>query len=209
MELVKKSIAKTYFCFMIQVENVILSEDLFEEYFVCDLAACKGACCVEGDAGAPIEKEEIDEIEANLENIKTYLPEKGVRTLEKLGIYEKDTDGDLVTTLNDGKECAFTVFREDGTALCGIEAAYRDGKSTFKKPISCHLYPIRIAKLHDYDALNYHRWQICEPACECGSKLKVKVFQFAKEPLIKKYGEAWYQQLLEVDKLLEAESLKS
>lgn len=188
---------------MIQVENVILSEDLFEAYFVCDLAACKGACCVEGDAGAPLEASEIDEIEANLANIKSFLPPKGVKTIEEMGIYEKDTDGDLVTTLNDGKECAFTVFREDGIALCGIEAAYRAGKSSIKKPISCHLYPIRVAKLHDYDALNYHKWPICAPACSCGSKLKVKVYQFAKEPLIKKYGAAWYEQLCEVDKLLE------
>lgn len=193
---------------MIQVDNVILSEDLFEEYFVCDLAACKGACCVEGDAGAPLESSEVDEITANLENIKNYLPIKGKQSIEKLGIAEKDEDGDLVTTLNEGKECAFTVFREDGTALCGIEAAYRDGKSTIKKPISCHLYPIRIAKLHDYEALNYHRWGICTPACECGSKLKVKVYQFAKEPLIKKYGETWYQQLKEVDKLLKKEKGK-
>src|SRR5690554_4246377 len=179
---------------MIQVENVILSEELFEEYFACDLLACKGACCVEGDAGAPLEVDEIKKIQDNLEAIREFLPEKGKKTLDRLGVYEKDTEGDLVTTLNDGKECVFTVFREDGTALCGIEAAYRAGKSTFKKPISCHLYPIRITKLHDYDALNYHRWQICKPACDCGSKLKVKVFQFAKEPLIKKYGEEWYNQ---------------
>lgn len=193
---------------MIQVENVILSEDLFEEYFVCDLAACKGACCVEGDAGAPLEVEEIDAIQENLEQIKAYLPEKGKQTIDQIGIYERDHEGDLVTTLNDGKECAFTVFTEDGTALCGIEAAYRDGNSTFKKPISCHLYPIRVAKLHEYDALNYHRWPICKPACECGSKLKVKIYQFAKEPLIKKYGEDWYKQLIEVDKLLEEEKQK-
>ena len=142
------------------------------------------------------------------QNNKQGDSEKTKQTIDQIGIYERDNEGDLVTTLNDGKECAFTVFTEDGTALCGIEAAYRDGNSTFKKPISCHLYPIRVAKLHEYDALNYHRWPICKPACECGSKLKVKIYQFAKEPLIKKYGEDWYKQLIEVDKLLEEEKSK-
>src|SRR5690606_12696344 len=164
---------------MVQVEDVILSEDLFEEYFVCDLAACKGACCVEGDAGAPLEKEEIAEIEANLDQVLPYLPEKGRQTIKQFGVYERDSDGDFVTTLNDGKECAFTIFREDGTALCDIEAAFREGRSSIKKPISCHLYPIRVSKLYNLEALNYHRWQICKPSCNCGSKLKVKVYQFA------------------------------
>lgn len=187
---------------MIQVDEVLLSEDLFESYFVCDLAACKGACCVQGESGAPVEIEEIDKMEENLTAILTYLPQKGIDSIKKNGVFEVDVDGDLVTPLNDGKECAFTIFDDDGTAKCGIEAAYRDGKSTFKKPVSCHLYPIRVEQLKYNEALNYHRWKICEPACSCGSKLKVKVYQFAKEALIRKYGEAWYDQLKEVDKLL-------
>lgn len=190
---------------MIQVDDILLSEELFEEHFSCDLSACKGACCVEGDAGAPLELSEIDEIEANLNDILPFLPDEGKKTIEEHGVFEMDVDGDYVTTLNRGKECAFTVFSEEGMALCGIEMAYKANKSTFLKPISCHLYPIRIGKLKYYEALNYHRWHICKPACDCGLKQKVKVYQFAKEPLIRKYGEAWYQQLIEVDHLLESE----
>lgn len=193
---------------MIQVDETLLSEDLFDEHFVCDLSACKGACCVEGDAGAPVTIEEIDAMEENLPHILPYLAEKGKQTLSKTGVFEVDIDGDYVTPLNSGKECAFTIFDKNGTAKCGIEASFRDGKSTFKKPISCHLYPIRISKLKHYEALNYHRWPICKAATICGSNLKVKVYQFAKEPLIKKYGEAWFEQLKEVDKLLDEEKRK-
>ena len=187
---------------MIQVEDVLLSEELFTAHFVCDLAACKGACCIEGDAGAPVEMEEIDKMEENLDAILPFLTPEGIESIKKLGVFTVDTDGDYVTTLNDGKECSFTTYDKNGIAKCGIEDAYGAGKSTFKKPISCHLYPIRVQKLHDMEALNYHQWNICKPACECGSKLQVKVYQFLKEPLIKKYGEEWFAQLIEVDKLL-------
>ena len=187
---------------MIQVEDVLLSEELFTAHFVCDLAACKGACCIEGDAGAPVEMEEIDKMEENLDAILPFLTPEGIESIKKLGVFTVDTDGDYVTTLNDGKECSFTTYDKKGIAKCGIEDAYRAGKSTFKKPISCHLYPIRVQKLHDMEALNYHQWNICKPACECGYKLQVKVYQFLKEPLINKYGGDWYAQLIEVDKLL-------
>jgi hypothetical protein len=190
---------------MIQVENTILSEDLFESYFVCDLSACKGACCVEGDAGAPLEIEEIDILENELESIKPFLREEGLQSLKENGAFVVDTDGEYVTPLVKGKECAYTTFDKNGTAKCGIEDAFRAGKTNFKKPSSCHLYPIRVQKLHEFEALNYHKWPICKPACECGSKLKVKVYQFLKEPLINKYGKDWYQQLIEVDQLLEKE----
>jgi len=188
---------------MIQIEDVIVSEQLFEEYFVCDLSACKGACCIEGDAGAPVEFDEIEKMESNLESILPYLTVEGRRTIVETGVFEVDTDGEYVTPLNNGKECAFTTFDKNGIAKCGIEDAYRAGASNFRKPSSCHLYPIRITKLNAYDALNYHQWKICKPACDCGTKLKVKVYQFLKEPLIIKYGEAWYQQMIEVDQLLE------
>ncbi|MEQ8910459.1 MAG: DUF3109 family protein [Vicingaceae bacterium] len=193
---------------MIQVDDVLLSNQLFEEHFSCDLTACKGACCVEGDAGAPLEEGEIPKIKKNLKEILPYLPEKGKQSIANQGVFEIDAEGEKVTPLNDGKECAFTFFTDKGIALCGLETAYRDGKTDFKKPISCELYPIRIGKLKHYDALNYHKWQICKPACDCGAKLKVKVYQFAKEPLIKKYGEEWYEQLKEVDKLLEKERVE-
>lgn len=190
---------------MIQVDEILLSEDLFDQFFVCDLVACKGACCVEGDAGAPLELDELEKIESDLDAILEFLTEKGRKTIREKGIFEMDQDGEYVTTLNDGKECAFTTFDDRGVAKCGIEEAYRAGKTDFRKPISCHLYPVRISQLKHYEALNYHRWQICEPACNCGSKLKVKVYQFLKEPLIRKYGDAWYEQLVEVDRLLEEE----
>lgn len=191
---------------MIQVEDVLLSDDLFKHYFVCDLASCKGACCVEGDSGAPLNFDEIGIIEDNLDAIKPFLTPEGIKNIENLGVFSIDSDGEYVTTLNNGKECAFTTYDKQGIAKCGIEDAHRAGALDFKKPISCHLYPIRVTQLHAYEALNYHQWSICAPACECGSKLKVKVFQFLKEPLIRKYGAEWYAHLVEVDKLLEQES---
>lgn len=187
---------------MVQVDNVILSMDLFTEHFVCDLSACKGACCIKGDAGAPVEFEEIDKMESNLDSILPFLTPEGKTSIAEMGVFTVGTDGDYETTLNDGKECAFTTYDLNGTAKCGIEDAFRAGKSDFKKPSSCHLYPIRIKKLSEFDALNYDRWDICKPACDCGSKLQVKVYQFLKEPLINKYGAEWYSKLAEVDKHL-------
>ena len=187
---------------MIQIDQTLLSEALFEEAFVCNLSACKGACCVKGDSGAPLTMEEIDLLEEDVEQILPFIPDKGKKSIAKSGIFMVDQDGDYVTPLNDGKECAFTVFEENGTAKCGIEMAHKAGKSTLQKPISCHLYPIRITKLHDHDALNYDQWDICSAACSLGKELKVKVYQFLKTPLIRKYGADWYQQLEEVDQLL-------
>lgn len=191
---------------MIQVDDVILSRDLFTTHFVCDLTSCKGACCVEGDAGAPLEFDEIEQLEDELEEILPFLTAKGKQRIEEQGVFEVDTDGEYVTPLNDGKECAFTTFDDKGIAKCGIEEAYRSGKTNFMKPLSCHLYPIRVSSLGKYDALNYHQWDICKPACNCGIKLKVKVYEFLKQPLITKYGKAWYDQLKEVDHLIEQEA---
>lgn len=191
---------------MFQINNTLVSKDILEEAFVCDLKACKGACCVLGDAGAPLEIEELIEIEDCLVEVKPYLNEKSLKTLNELGPYEKDVDGEFVTTLNNGEECVFTIFDEKGNAACGIEKAYLDGKVSFQKPISCHLYPIRVKQLKYYDALNYHKWQICSAACELGNSLKVKVYEFAKTPLIRKYGEEWYNDLVQVEKLLKKET---
>lgn len=187
---------------MFQIQNTLVSEDLLEKEFVCNINACKGACCVLGDAGAPLEIDELIEIEDSLEEVKAYLSDESLSTLKQKGPYEKDTDGEFVTSLNNGKECVFTIFDESGKASCGIEKAYNDGKINFQKPISCHLYPIRIKKLTHYDALNYHKWQICSAACELGKNLKVKVYEFAKIPLIRKYGNEWYQELEKVSELL-------
>lgn len=191
---------------MIAIDDKLLSDELFEKKFVCDLAACKGACCVEGESGAPLEDDELPKIREVLEKVLPYLPEAGRKAIEEQGPYVVDDDGEYVTPLVKGKECAFTVFEKDGTAKCGIEQAYRDDKIDWLKPMSCHLYPIRLTKLKDFDALNYHKWQICEPACDCGAKLDVPVFKFLKEPLIRKYDEDFYAKLEEAFALIQEEN---
>ncbi|TXC85136.1 DUF3109 family protein [Luteibaculum oceani] len=183
---------------MIQLGDKLISEEIFDEQFICDLKACKGACCVEGDAGAPVELEEIDKLEENLESVLPYLPEAGQKALKQKGAFEVDVDGEYVTPLVNGKECAYTVFEKNGTAKCGIEMAWKDGKSNFRKPISCHLYPIRVAKIGDNFALNYHRWHICEAACSLGQKEQVPVYKFLKEPLETKFGKAFVDELNDV-----------
>ena len=187
---------------MIDVEGKILGRDLFEKQFVCDLSACKGQCCIDGDSGAPLTKEELPIIEDIYLKVKPYLREEGIEAIERQGKYVVDWDTEHVTPLVNERECAYAIFDENNTAKCGIEAAYENGDISFKKPISCHLYPIRITKYQKFDALNYSQWNICKAALICGQKLKVKVYQFLKEPLIRKYGEDWYAQVEEVDKLL-------
>ena len=182
---------------MIILDNAVLSDDIKEHHFVCDLSKCKGACCVEGDLGAPLEKEELALIEESLEAVKPYLSEKGLNVIEKEGLYILDEEGDYSTTTIEGNECAFAIYDEKGILKCAIEQAYIDGKSKWKKPISCHLYPIRITKYDHYDALNYDQWDICDAACKLGSELKVPIYRFLKEPLIRKYGEKWYVDLVE------------
>ena len=183
---------------MIEHRGTLISEDLFEKRFVCDLNACKGACCVAGESGAPLEKDEQVLLKKLWPKIKPYIPEKGQRAIEAHGVSEVDDDGDLVTTLVEGRgECAFTFF-ENGVALCGIEKAWKDGAVPFRKPISCHLYPIRVVKLAEHDGLNYHKWPICKPACTCGAKLDVPVFRFLKGALTRAYGKEWYDELEEV-----------
>ena len=186
---------------MIQVEDKIISMGIFEKHFVCDLNACKGACCVEGDSGAPLTVEEEKKLNNIYEKVKPYMREEGIAEIEKQGVAVYDSEGDLTTTLVNNRECVFVIEKE-GVSLCSIEKAYLDGKIDFKKPISCHLFPIRVKEYRDFDAVNYEEIKICKPACECGSKLEVPVYAFLKEPLIRKYGEDWYQKLLEATKLL-------
>ncbi len=183
---------------MIQIGELLVSEDLFDMHFVCDLEACKGACCVEGDAGAPLREDELNVLEEIQDLVRAFLPESGKVALDKGGAWVIDEDGDYVTPLVDGMHCAYTVFTEDGKANCGIEMAWKAGKTTFQKPLSCHLYPIRVQKLADTDALNYHSWSICKPACVCGSKLKLPLYKFLKEPLTRAYGAEWYAMLPDV-----------
>ena len=186
---------------MIQIGDTLISDDVKEQFFVCDLDRCKGACCVEGDLGAPLNEDELEGIEEVIEVVKPYLSKEAIDALEKDGAFLLDEDGDFSTTTIDNRECAFAFYDEKGILKCSIDQAYRDGKTDIHKPISCHLYPIRVVKLHDFLALNYDRWHICGPACELGDKLSVPVYQFLKEPLIRRFGQDWYDQLCEaIDK---------
>lgn len=186
---------------MIDIDNKVLSRELFTKKFVCELSSCKGACCVEGDSGAPLEKGEPEILETELPNILPYLNEAGIKAIKEQGPYVTDKlDGELVTPLVNNKECAYTIFDDDGTAKCGIEKAYRDGKTTFHKPISCHLYPIRVTKFQKFEAVNYNHWDICSPARTCGADLNMKVFRFLKEPIIRKYGKEFYEKMKIIDK---------
>lgn len=181
---------------MIAIDKTLISEDVLEKKFVCDLNACKGECCVAGASGAPLDKEELPILDSILEEVKPYMNKKGLMAIENSGAYVIDSDGDYTTTLVSSEaECAFVYFDENKIAKCAIEKAYLEGKINWKKPISCHLYPIRISKHKHYDAVNYSKWNICKPACECGKKLDVPVYKFLKEPLIRKYGKNWYKEL--------------
>lgn len=181
---------------MIAIDDTLVSDDIIKKEFVCNLSACKGECCVAGDSGAPLEKEEIAILQNIFPKIKSYIPEDGIKAIEAQGVHVIDEDGDDVTPLvNGNKHCAFVYFDEQKIAKCSIEKAYYDGVVDFKKPISCHLYPIRINKYKTYTAVNYHRWEVCSDACIIGKHLSVPVFEFLKEPLIRKFGENWYHQL--------------
>ena len=180
---------------MILIEDTCISDDIADKLFVCDIEKCKGACCVEGDLGAPLEDVELPIMHEIYEKVKPYLTKEGIAAIEEQGVYIQDFEGDYSTPTIDGKECAYALYDEKGHLKCGIELAYNDGKIDFKKPISCHLYPIRITKYEQFHALNYDRWSICSPACSLGEQLGVPVYQFLKEPLTRAYGEEWYRQL--------------
>ena len=182
---------------MIQIDDKLISEDLFSEEFVCNLAKCKGICCVEGDAGAPLDEDETKILDEIYPKIKPYLRPEGIQAIEEQGTYTLDFEGDLVTPLVNNAECAYVIFDEKGYTKCAIEKAYEDGVIDWQKPISCHLYPIRITEYSNFSAINYHEWDICSDACTLGKELCVKVYQFLKKPLIRKYGEEFYQTLSE------------
>lgn len=186
---------------MIAIDNVLVSDQVVEAQFVCDLIKCKGGCCEDGDAGAPLEKAELEIINEIFDTIKPYLTKEGLRWIEKHGRYLYDREFGWVTPTIEGKMCVYGFRDENGIIKCGIEQAYRDGKISFKKPVSCHLYPITISdrKKGTYDRVNYEpREKLCKPACAFGKKLKVPVFQFLKEPLIRKYGEDFFNALEKV-----------
>jgi len=176
------------------IDNTLVSEDLKEVYFACNLSQCMGNCCVEGDAGAPLEEEEISILEDSIDEIKAFMSDKGREVVEKNGVFEYDMDAEMVTPLINDQECAFTVF-EKGVALCAIEKAWLAGKIDFQKPISCHLYPVRLSKLKNHIAVNYHRWDICKAALVKGKEDRLPLYQYLKVPLIRQFGEGWYEKL--------------
>lgn len=179
---------------MFQIGDTIVSDEVLEKEFVCNLTACKGQCCIDGDAGAPLDKDETAILEEIYPKIKSYLRAEGIDSIEQQGTWVVGEDGDFETPLINNKECAYVIFDGD-TALCGIEQAYNEGLIQWKKPISCHLYPIRIKEYSQFSAVNYNRWHICDDACVLGKELEVPVYRFLKEPLIRKYGEDWYTEL--------------
>jgi hypothetical protein len=180
---------------MIQIDNKLISEEILTEKFVCDLSKCKGECCVAGDIGAPLLKEETKILEQLYTTVKPYLTPEGVDAIKQQGKWVANDEDDFATPMiGNGGACAYTIF-ENGIAKCGIEKAYLEGKVNWKKPISCHLYPIRVSKNKYFENLNYHRWDICSDACKNGKKLKVPVYQFLKEALVRGYGQEFYNQL--------------
>jgi len=180
---------------MLQINDTIISFDLFDQYFVCDLASCKGNCCIEGDSGAPLEKIEIEKIEEILPVIWNDLSDESKKVIDEQGIFYIDQENEPVTSIVNGRECVFTYTDKDGVCKCAIEKAFREGKTDFRKPISCHLYPVRVQKYNEFTAVNYHKWQVCECARKLGREQKMPIYKFLKEPLIRKFGENWYEQM--------------
>ena len=182
---------------MFQLGKTIVSEDILEKEFVCNLAACKGQCCIDGEAGAPLEEEELKILLDIYPRVKPFLRKEGIEAIEDQGLFIT-TEGEYETTLINNKDCAFVIFDKKNTAKCGIEEAYNQGIINWRKPISCHLYPVRIMDYSEFSAVNYHKWPICDDACTLGEELGVPVYKFVKEALIRKFGEDWYNELEKV-----------
>ncbi len=172
-----------------------MSLDLVERWFCCDLDACHGDCCIEGDAGAPITKEEYQKIKELVPVVWDRLTPRAQEEIARRGVGYIDQEGDLVTTIVDDRDCVFTCYAPGGMCQCALEKAFEEGKSDFRKPASCYLYPVRVKKYPTFTAVNYHRWKICRPAEALGRKLGIRLYQFLKEPLIAEYGQEWYDEL--------------
>jgi len=180
---------------IIEIGDKLVSTEIFEKEFVCNLGACKGICCVKGDDGAPLTMEEVNLIEDHIDQIKPYMTPEGIEQVDARGVFYMDRENEPVTALNKGKECSFVTQGEDGIYKCSIEQAYREEAITFNKPLSCHLYPIRVKNYRSFKSLNYDRWPICKDACTLGENLKVPVYKFLKEPLTRAFGAPFYEEL--------------
>ncbi|MBQ6965209.1 MAG: DUF3109 family protein [Bacteroidaceae bacterium] len=179
---------------MIEILNTLVSLDLFKEFFCCDLERCHGICCVEGDAGAPVSIEEVGLLEDALDVVWDDLKPQAQQQIEHEGVVYPDKDGELVTQIVDNKDCVFVKSSDTPCTLCAIDSAYRCGKLHWQKPISCALYPVRLSQVGGMTAVNVHRWDICQPARDLGKKLQMPVYQFLKEPLIRRFGQAWWDE---------------
>lgn len=180
---------------MIQIQNTLVSEDLIERWFCCDLDACLGACCIDGDAGAPVTDDECRQIEQVLPAIAPDMSPQARQAVANEGVSYIDVEGDRVTTIINGRDCAFSCYAPGGKCICALEKTYRAGLTSFCKPQSCHLYPVRLKDYDGFTAVNMHRWKICRPAEKLGHKLGIRAYQFLKEPLIARFGQEWYDEL--------------
>ncbi|WP_297793781.1 DUF3109 family protein [uncultured Eudoraea sp.] len=186
---------------MFEIGKSIISDDILEKEFVCNLSACKGACCIDGEAGAPLEDKETEILVDIYADVKPFLRPEGILAIEEQGAFVKGMDGEWETPLINKEECAYVVYSKKGVAKCGLEEAYNNGATSWKKPVSCHLYPVRIKEYEQLTAVNYHKWEICDPACSLGEELKIPIYKFVKEALIRKFGVNWYEEL---EKIAEA-----
>ena len=192
---------------MIEIDKTILSLDIFEKYFQCNLDKCKGMCCIDGDSGAPLEQEELKQLENNFEAIKKYLPKINLTEIEKQGFYIIDDDGDYVTPCVENMDCAYLIY-ENGISMCAFEKAYLKKEIKFRKPISCHLYPIRITEYGDFDAINYDERMICVSGRILGKNNNILLYQFLKDALIRKYGIEWYNKLVAAANIIQKQNKK-
>lgn len=192
---------------MIEIEGKVINTEIFRRRFVCDISKCKGTCCYDGDSGAPLEKEELDKLTEVFPAVEPLLSDKEREEISRKGLWVTDADGDFVTPIIDGRECVYTNREPDGTWSCAIEKAFREGKTNWRKPISCYLYPIRVSKTRKYELLNFHEWEVCRPAMELGQKVGTPAYKFLREPIIEKFGEDFYKELEELEQELSRQGI--
>ena len=190
---------------MFQIDKTLISESIIDNDFVCNLSACKGACCVDGDAGAPLEKSEIEIIEHVYPKIKHHLSKESIKHIESQGKFITTDKGELETPLINGADCVYVIYDDRNYASCAFEEAYNQGEINWKKPISCHLYPVRVKQHKNFTSVNYDRWKICDSACSLGKELAVPIYSFVKEALIRKFGKKWYSELEIIAKQLKSQ----